>query len=493
MSRTPVMLDRRRIALGLATLPLVSACGPSEPKTPLAHLYGQDWVKGSYELYAKGYAGVQTRAETRSFETYGVLAKKGIVALDGLQTRGVPFFVRVDRDAKAFAIERNVPERLTFTSSMSEKDREVAKASFERAREHLHTDYEEIRRLNGALTTLLGELSRVRAAIEEGKLEQYKLVRLLEPLGEGQPPFQLPYQVSVKDYEGVVYLLLERLEDDQKRLAAVEASMVAVGLTARATDDGSGSLAANVRKVLVAVAKDAEAGAPRPPAFPEGEREALLGKGKALAERIKTSEPYAVWLKKEKAKAFEQVGGLLSVIDRMTGLPLSAVYQQVLDIWRGDADYLSYVRMVVSIVPGGSAIAKTLDDAASRTEKARDVIGAADSPEKIAAAAQKKGIGLVNTSEFGAKRAKKQLVFFGNEREAAEVEEALRATHFGALPRDPRITRRSTFSPRASSTRGGSEAPSAGSRSSRPCRAGTCGETRSTSSGAPRSRARPVS
>ena len=68
--------------------------------------------------------------------------------------------------AKAFAIQRKVPERLTYTSDMTDADRKAAEAGWKKAREHIHHDYEEVRRLDWALTRLLEQLQRIRNAIE---------------------------------------------------------------------------------------------------------------------------------------------------------------------------------------------------------------------------------------------------------------------------------------------------------------------------------------
>lgn len=422
-------MNRRDLLLALSSVPLVGCTRP--PETPLAHLHGQDWVRGTFELYANGYAKVETRAEEASRRSYAVLARKGIVALDGLQARGVPFFLRVDPRSERFEIERTVPERLTFTAQMSEKDRAEAKASFERAREHVHTDYEEIRRLNGAMTSLLSEVVRVRNAIDAGELEQFRLVAMLGPLKEGQAPFALPSGVSPPDFEGVVYLLLARLEDDLARLAEVEAGMVTVGLVARATDAGSGSLAANVRKVLVGVEDDNKNAPTRPPTYP-AEREAPTTRGKEIAARIAASEPYKAWKKREDGKLADGVGGFLGILDTMTGIPVSAVYKQVLDMWRGDADYLSYLGMAARFLPGGSALAKTIEDARGKTERTRTALAVlSDDPSAadVAKLAEKKGVGMVNTgSRYGLVRLRKQLVFFGDKRELDGSEEALRAT-----------------------------------------------------------------
>jgi hypothetical protein len=427
------VIHRRVILTGLASIPLVGCA--SQPKTPLAHLHGQEWVRGAYEQYAKSYAKVEESTEKQSFDAYRVLARKGIVALDGLQSRDVPFFVRADGKAEKFVLERNVPERLTYSADMSEADRGAAKVGFEKAREHLHTDYEEIRRLDGALTTLLGQLKRVRLSIDEGKIEGYRIVRQLAPLAEGQAPFELPYQVSLKDYEAVLHLLLTGLEEDSARLAGIESDIVTVGLIARSTDANSGSLSANLRKVLLAVAKDADTDKPREATYPgDSRREAALKHGRDLAASIGQSEAYKAWEKSERAKQFEAVGSLLATLDMVTGLPTSALFQQAMDIWRGDADYLSYVKTLVKLVPGGGALARTIGEGVEKTEKARDALATVRDakPEDLASAAKKKGVGLLNTgSSYAVTRAKKQLVFFSDGREAAEIEEALKSSTLG--------------------------------------------------------------
>lgn len=424
------MIARRTLLVGLGSLPLIGCA--SQPKTPLAHLHGQEWVRGTYEQYAKSYAKVEDTTEKQSFDAYRVLARRGIVALDGLQSRDVPFFIKADGKSEKFVIVRNVPERLTYSADMTDADRVAAKLGFEKAREHLHTDYEEIRRLDGALTTLLAQLKRVRLAIDEGKIESYRIVRQLAPLAEGQAPFELPYQVSLKDYEAVLYLLLTGLEQDSASLAAVESDIVTVGLIARATDANSGSLAANLRKVLLAVAKDADTDKPREAQYPGDEpRKVALAHGRELAASIAQSDAYKSWEKSERAKQFEAVGSLLATLDAITGLPTSALFQQAMDIWRGEADYLSYVKMLVKIVPGGGALAKAIGDGVEKTEKARDALATVKDarPDDVAAAAKKKGVGLLNTgSTYATTRAKKQLVFFQDGKEAAEIEEALKAS-----------------------------------------------------------------
>lgn len=442
-------LPRRQLlaaALALPAAPLALGCQPAPPKTPLAHLYGERWVHGAYELYAHGYQDVQTGAEKQSFETYRVLAQKGIVALDALQHRGVPFYVRVDRGARDFAIERKVPERLTFTADMSDKQRDEAKESWNRAREHLHTDYEEIRRLNGSLTSLLQQTQRVRNAIEGARVEQYQIVRKLDALAKGgPPPFALPYQVAVKDFESVLLLLLERLDDDAARLRAMESSIVSVGLVARSTDANSGSLADNLNQVLLAVVQDAEGTRPREATYPQApdQRGELSSRGEKLRDTLRESPEYKAWLRAERDKEFEQVGSLLSVLDKMTGLPISSVYKQVLDVWSGDADYLSYLKTVVSFIPGGSHVAKVVGQAVDLTTRARDVgkvLIEGGSPDAIAALAKKKGLGVLNTqTRYATDRLDRQLSFFKAPQEIEETRRALASTPLlsGPLPALP--------------------------------------------------------
>lgn len=424
----------RRVLLGaMVTAPLwVPACA-SKPQTPLAHLYGQDWVHGAYELYGRQYQGVQQGAEAQTKNAYVILARKGIGALDALQTREVPFFMRVDPAGEAFLIERTVPERLMFTAEMSEQDRDAATKNWERAREHIQTDYEEIRRLNGATNTLLAQLGRIRSAIDQGREEQFRLTRQVATLGEGNLPFELPFQVTSKDYGLVLTLLLDRLDDDCRRLAIVEASIVSVGLTARATDSGSGSLSANLYKVLYAVVKDASANEPRAALFPKGEADlgAATKSGRAIYERIRASPEYVAWEKRERTKGLEQLGALLTVLDSLTGLKTSAIYKQALDILRGDGDYLSYLKTAVRLLPGGDGLAQTLTAAIGTTERLRQVaLGLRDkgkSPEALLKAMS--GQALVNAgTQFALDRVDRQLSFFANKDEYKSVTAAIGKT-----------------------------------------------------------------
>jgi hypothetical protein len=426
----------------LPSLPLIaSSCGKREPETPLAHLYGRQWVHGAYEMYAGKYVSLQNHAETTSQQAYAVLAQKGIVALEALQSREVPFHIHVDRDRKGFEVERNLPERLTFNADMTDADRHAATANWSKAREHIHTDYSEIRRLNWALTSLFGQLQRIRSAVDNGRIEQYRLARQLSALTEGSLPFALPYQVTLQDYEKVLYLLVERIDNDRARLQGVEASIISVGLTARATDAGSGSLAGNLHQVLLAVVQDSEASRPRPADFPKDsdKHDGQLSKGKELSDAIRKSPEYAAWLKQEREKELQQVGFLLSIFDKVTGLDTSTAFRQVVDIFSGDADYLTYLRVVAGLVPGGGLVSKALNQAVEITAMVRDVTKKIETGVKTADAvvSATKDKGVVNAgSQYARSRLNKQLIYYKDQAEATGVAESLKATELmkSALP-----------------------------------------------------------
>jgi hypothetical protein len=442
-------VNRRTFVLTFGTAPLwlPAACTHHE-ETPLAHLYGQDWVHGAYEMYSRKYAAFQASSEEATNDAYAMLAQKGVVALDALQTREVPFFIRVDDGEQGFVVARDVPSRLTYTADMSDADRAAAQSRWEGAREHIQTDYEEIRRLNWALTTLLSQAKEVRTAIDNGKIAQYRLVRQLSAMSEGEkPPFDLPYQVSVGDYHDVNTLLLERLDDDVTRLGRVESDIVTVGLAARSTDSGSGSLAANLQKVLLAVVTDSAATTPRPATFPQtnDDRAKFLARGNDLCGSIKASPEYVEWEKKEREKAFDDLGKMLTLLDSVTGLKTSAIFRQVLDIWRGDADYLSYLKTIVRMLPGGSEVVKVVGEAVEMTEKARKVATqvekgiataktAIDTGKKLASngiptptasglVELANGSGLLNAgSNFARSKIDKQLAFLKNQKELVEIQ-----------------------------------------------------------------------
>ncbi len=449
------LVTRRKLLGGFATLPLIAlvssppllaACGSRPPETPLAHLYGHEWVQGAYKLYSTTYASVQTFADDTSHDVYRVLAQKGIVALDALQSRDVPFYVRVDPAAHAFAIERKVPERLTFLADMTDADRKNTEASWKKARDSIHLDYEEVHRLDHALTRLLGEVQRLRNAIEEGRVEQYRMVVQLAELKADSTrlPYELPYQVTPRDYEEILLLLLERLEDDRARLGVIESNVIAVGMTVRSTDAGSATMAASIRKVLLAVIEDGSQ-KPRDALFPvdQGERAKLLAAARVLQAKLEASPEFVAWRKAETEKKLAALGAFLHALDTMTGLPTSQVYRTVLNLWRGDHDYLTYLKTIAGFVPHGGAVARTIVDAIEYTDKARQVgstvlggvkavssgsLDGALAQAKAQAAAQARGVVLNTSSRFALERADKQLSFFKDKAEIAKVNDLLAQT-----------------------------------------------------------------
>lgn len=460
------LLGRRNLLGGFATFPLIAlvssppliaACGTKEPDTPLAHLYGKEWVHGAYKLYAEKYGAVQTSADETTNEAFRVIAQKGIVSLDAIQTRDVPFYIRVDEAAQAFFVERKVPERLTFTADMNDADRKAAERAWKRARDHIHTDYEDIRKLDWALTRLLAQLQRIRNAIEEGRVEQYRLVEQLSELKKDPTklPYQLPYQVTPKDYEEILLLLLDRLEQDKARLAHIESDVIAVGMTVRSTDANSATLAASIKKVLLAVVEDAVDPAPGA-LFPadDNERQAMIARARSLAQKIEASAEFTAWRDAEREKKLAALGAFLQTLDAMTGLPTSRIYRTVLDIWRGNHDYLSYLQTIISLVPHGGRVAAVLNEAIEYTKKAREVAGVVVAtvksaqnmtPEQLVAQgtqiAVEKGKGVViNTaSRFAMERADKQLSFFKDKLELQKVDDALKQTEMitRAMPKLP--------------------------------------------------------
>jgi len=426
----------RRAFLASSAVVVVSGCERGRrSETPLAHLYGKEWVHGAYAHYAKAYRDVESGAQQSTFDSYKLLAQKGVTALDALQAREVPFFIRVDEAGTAFRVEREVVERLTFDASMSEAERAERTRVWKLAREHLHTDYDEVRRLDWALERLLAQVGRVRFAIDEGRVEQFRLCRQLAALeGGGDVPFELPYQVTRAEYESVLLLLLGRIESDRERLRRTEAAIVSVGLVVRATDAGSASLSANTRKVLLAIVRDSEAEAEAPLAYPEksDERDALLERARELRRQIAASAEFRSWEALQEERE-DVIGQLLVVLDSMTGLPASGVYRQVMRVWRGGGDYLDYLKLAASIVPSGSGVGSTLNQAVETTERTREVLRrgrtAVDLLDASGGRAEVAGAALLNV---GTRRARKQLdrqlAFFKDAAEADEVAEQLGST-----------------------------------------------------------------
>lgn len=425
--------SRRLFTLGLGGLVSGFAFGCAGQKAPLAHLHGQDWVHGAYQLYAGEYANVQKRTESETHGAYGLLAQRGITALDGLQRREVPFFIKADDASAAFKVQREVPDRLTFRAGMTPAQRDQATADWKLARDHIQEDYEQVRRLDLALGVLMGELVHVRNAIDAGKAEQYRLVSQSKDL-DADPtnvPFELPEGVTSKDYGEILLLLIERLDADNTRLATLEAHIVAVGLTARAADAGSATMAASLRKVLVAVVQDG-AGPLREPSYPASseERAKLVARGKQLAQQIGASPEYAAWEKEKTASTLDAFGSFLSAFDGVSPIPISAAFKTAVKIWKGDDDYLGYLKTAAAFLPKG-AVQTTMNDAIDLTDKARKVgpavlATAEGKPDAAFAAGQ--GVVLNAGSRFARERVDKQLAFFEAPEQVEASEKAIGET-----------------------------------------------------------------
>ncbi len=428
-------LSRRSFALGGIAV-VAGSCVQKKPETPLAHLYGQGWVKGAYTHYAQAHQRVESSAEQEGLAARQVLAMRGVAALHALQLREVPFWVRVSEDASGFRVERDVPERLTFTAGMSQEQRDEASRVWKQARDHIQRDYEEVRALDGALGKLLKSVGNVRHAVDAGRLEQFRLCRQLTTLeGGGKLPFELPYQVSAADYQMVLSLLLERLDTDAARLRRLEASLVATGLTARAADSGSLSLSQNLEKVLLAVERDAAAVEAASTVYPEGaERQRALATAAKRRQEIMASPEYIAWLRAQQER-LDVVGQFLTLIDQVTGLPTSAIYKQILRLWRGDGDYLGFLELALGFVPGATGLRATLEQAVDYSKKARRTAATATDLAELASNAQQDGAaaladgGLINVATKQAQQnLKRQLVFYESSEEATQVREALRQT-----------------------------------------------------------------
>lgn len=391
--------------------------------TPLGHLYGHEWIREVYRHYATGYADLEAGSKSSSKDAYGVVTRKGITSLDALQSREVPFLFRASDEGDSYTIEREVPERLTLTADMTAAERASAQTGWEKARAHLHKDYAEVKRLNGATSRLFAEHHRLRHGIDAGVAEQFKITRQLGMLRDNARdlPFELPYQVNRDDYGKVLLLLMERLEEDKKRIAAVESAIVSVGLQVRSTDAGSGSLSKNVSPVLLAVAKDIEAAVSPPVDYPGDEdlRRGLAEKGKALRAAVEETPEYRAWLKVQEQAADVVIGGLIALLEHVTGLPISETYREIQAIWRGEADYLGYLRKLVRYVPMGSELSKAIDIGIELTDRLR---GARDDVKRAIAKGQagirtvraKGGVSLIINagSRYAVERVGRQLAFF---------------------------------------------------------------------------------
>ncbi len=216
------MLTRRDF-LAAAAVVGVSGCERRKPETPLAHLYGEQWVTGAYSHYAQAYADIEQHSERQSSDAYTLLGPArchGARRAPGpasavLRAGGSPAATR-------FVIERDVPERLTFTADMSEEDREAATFSWRLARDNIQRDYDEIRRLDWALTRLISSTGRVRQ--RHRRRDCWSSSGCAASWTRSTPaprcPSSCPYKVSRADYQAVLFLLLDRLETDRARSRA---------------------------------------------------------------------------------------------------------------------------------------------------------------------------------------------------------------------------------------------------------------------------------
>ncbi|MCA9619241.1 MAG: hypothetical protein KC731_09465 [Myxococcales bacterium] len=439
-------MDRRQLLQLLGLSGLIGGvglvgCGP--PRPPLAHLHGDAWVSGAYEHYGAAYQALQRDAEEKSQGAYAMLAQRGISALDGLQQREVPFYVRIDEGGTALSVSRQVPERLTFTAGMSDEERAQATAAWEKAREHIHTDYAEIKRLDWALTALLAQVQRLRHAIDQAIVEQYRLTRQRAEVDRGELPFELPSGVTAAAYGEVLVLLVERLEDDRGRLEMMETQLLTIALVARSADEGSASLSQNLRLVLLAVQEDSAAAELRPNDNPTGAlREERLAKGREIVARVGASPDYAAWLEREESAWIEQLGSFLQIVDQATGIPISAAYGQAVTVLRGDADYLDYLELVAAFSPSpelGKAIRKGIGLSKQVREVVHTVGEVGERLRKSPEEALRGQLGaLVNVGTARARaQLDKQLSFFETPDELRAVTEELDATGLmkRALPR----------------------------------------------------------
>jgi hypothetical protein len=341
-------------------------------KTPFDHLYGPEWCKGVYKGYAEQWDGLRMGTEIAVRESYGVLTREGVSALDRLQSRSTPFYVLADPVSDQFVIRREVPERLMFTADMSAQDRERAQVEFDASREHIASDYSDVKRLEWALNGLLNQLARVGSAMQSANREMFNIVQIRQALREGELPFELPYQVTVKQYDDVLLLVLGRLEKDVNDLKNLESGIMAVVLAVRATGDGSGSLTGNIEAAVLAAVLDGDNAAANryPPVMPEGEEWiALRSKGDQGFARILADPTYGEYVTAKGSIGPDPLGMVLSLVDSVTGTRLGSVARQVRSIMDGEKpDFFELLRSAASFVPKGTMVGQLLDKAVDLTD-----------------------------------------------------------------------------------------------------------------------------
>jgi hypothetical protein len=119
-------------------------------------------------------------------------------------------------------------------------------------------------------------------------------------------------------------------------------------------------------------------------------------------------------------------------------VPTSTVFRAVVDIWRGDGDYLDALESLARLVPGGGEVAKTVAGAIDTTKKVRRatrtlIVPGAHGKGAIDAAARaaidEGAGGVLNTATaFGRARIDRQLAFFAKKSELREVSDAVGAS-----------------------------------------------------------------
>ena len=415
----------------LIVLALVPACAHKQ-KTPFAHLYGEKWCTGVYEKYSQSYDGVYEGALMQTKTSYALLLRQGIPALERLQSRNTPFYIRLNRQSGRFEIQRKVPERLTFTADMTEEDRKRAQVEFEEAREHIAEDYVDVRRLEYALNGLVEKLAVTRRVVSQTENEIFNLVYMREMLEQGKLPFKLPYQVTPERYDQVLGLLTARLNNDIIELHRIESGIIAVVLAARATDASSGSLCANIEAAILAVVEDEAAAPPRPSSrIPYGSVfDEQRATGDELMEKVIKDPGYAAYRKTRRNEGPDPLGSVLSIVDSVYGTSLASMSREIRNLIEGeDVDYLAMIKFASGFAPEGSAIGQVLDTAVTLTQNYRKVVSTVEKAESLAKKLKSPDPGwLVNRAEALKGRAYNQLVFFKDEAQKKLVHEKITST-----------------------------------------------------------------
>jgi len=433
------------VAFTAAVLFLASGCA-HKPKTPFDHLYGEGWCQGVYQGYAEEYEGVFNGAGESARGSYSYLVRDGVSALERLQTRGTPFYVGIDPASSRFALKREVPERLMFTADMTDEDRRRATEQFEVARAHLAEDYTDVQRLEHTLNGLLDTLTGVRGVIQRTEEETYNLTRIRQSIKEeGQPPFELPYQVTLKRYDEVLVLLLARLEQDLGDLRTLESGIMAVVLAARATDTRGQSLAGNIEVAVLASVQDMENARARrlPATMPAGDDwTAQTHVGEQAFARIAADPVYQQYAAAKGSVGPDPIGAVLSVIDSIYGTHLADAARAVRNmIEGGDVDYLALLKGVASLAPRGTMVGDVLNKAVELTDTYRDVMSKVDQAMAVAGKIENAGDALgqlggaspqwLINQTGSVQGAANQLVFISGEAQRFDVQQQLKG--FGLL------------------------------------------------------------